>query len=562
MRRMLLCVVALLLVGGTAWSGAAQEKAATTDYTVSAPGEFPLVDRQITLTFLAPDRGTVEYEYEKNYWTRYAQDKTNVKIDLKLVPEGQEEMEKVRLLIAARDYPDVYFGIHAMTKDTLLEWGSQGVLLPLEDLIEKHAPNTKRIFAERPEAKGAVTAPDGHIYSLFQVNDCFHCSMSKKMWINRKWLDSLGLDLPDTTQEFLRVLQIFKNNDPNGNGKQDEIPLIGYNNGWWSQPWQFLMHAFIDYGSGFRRVVNGTVRFAPITREWREGLRYIGRLYREGLLEQNSFTNSRDQVRALMAETPWIIGAVSAGYSGDFGAYGGHNKENGLDDVYTTVPALEGPAGVRTTLYSPPLPSVGAYVISASTEHPEVAMKYGDMFYDPTSEITLRSWYGPPASEVTGGSWDWPKSGQVGINGKPAVWRSARGGDEKIANPTWAMNGYPIYMPASWRLGVARQEDLSRFHPNNLELLLYEETRNNYEPYIPDEYWIDPWFTKQQLDEMKIAGADLETIVNEHVARFVTGELNIDSDADWNAYLKLFERTGLERWLEISQEAYTSAYGG
>lgn len=561
MKHTLLCIPALFLVAAIGWSAGTQEAAGTVDYELSAPGEFPLVEPQVTLTFLAPDRGTVEYEYEKNHWTRYAQDKTNVKIDLRLVPEGQEEMEKVRLLIAAKDFPDVYFGIHAMTKDTLLEWGSQGILQPLEDLIAEHAPNTQRIFFEIPEARGAVTAPDGHIYSLFQINECFHCSMSKKMWINRKWMQALDLEMPQTTEEFSDVLEAFRDEDPNGNGEADEIPLIGYNDGWYSQPWEFLMNAFIDFSFGFRRVENGRVEFAPIQPEWREGLRYVHELYEAGLLEKNSFTNSRDQVRAIIAETPWVVGATSAGYPGDFGANRGYNKENGLDDVYTTVPALEGPTGFRASHFSPSLPSVGAYVISASTDHPELAMKYGDMFLDPTSEITLRSWYGPPRSEVEGGKWDWPDEGQIGINGKPAVWQSIRGGDVELANAAWQMNGYPIYMPASWRLGVARQESLSRYHPNNLELLLYEETKNNYEPYVPDEYWINPWFTKEQLDEMKIAGADVETIVTEHVARFVTGELDIDSDDDWNSYVKLFDRTGLDRWLEISQEAYAQAYG-
>ena len=52
-----------------------------------------------------------------------------------------------------------------------------------------------------------------------------------KIWINQTWLDNLGLDVPTTTEELYTVLKAFKENDPNGNGIQDEYPLVG-GTGW------------------------------------------------------------------------------------------------------------------------------------------------------------------------------------------------------------------------------------------------------------------------------------------------------------------------------------------
>ena len=57
------------------------------------------------------------------------------------------------------------------------------------------------------------------------LEDCYHCSMSQKLWIYQPWLDALGLEMPTTTDEFEQVLLAFKEQDPNGNGQADEIPL-------------------------------------------------------------------------------------------------------------------------------------------------------------------------------------------------------------------------------------------------------------------------------------------------------------------------------------------------
>lgn len=82
----------------------------------------------------------------------------------------------------------------------------------------------------------AITAPDGNIYALPSINDCYHCSMAQKMWIYKPWLDKLGLDVPTTTDELYTVLKAFKDKDPNGNGKADEVPLTGAprGSGWYS----------------------------------------------------------------------------------------------------------------------------------------------------------------------------------------------------------------------------------------------------------------------------------------------------------------------------------------
>lgn len=558
MKRMFVfAAVTLLLSTAGLWAAGQGEAVSSATAVVSDPGELPIVSEPVTLTFLAADRGDVDYSYEANYWTRYAQDNTNVRIKLELVPEapGDAQIEKTRVIIASGDYPDVYYGLDAFSKGNLLEWGSQGILHPLNDLIEEQGFNLKQVFANKPAARGQITAPDGNIYGIPAVNECYHCSMSKKMWINEVWLERLGLDMPETTGDFYDVLKAFKEQDPNGNGKADEIPLAGANGGWWSQPWQFIMHSFIYVGSGFRYIDDGTVKFAATTSEWREGLKYLYTLYSDGLLDRNAFSQSIDDIRTLMGQDEIVIGTMAAGYRGNFNAYNGNDLARIDEFRFVTVAPLIGPDGYRSAHYSPPAPRPGAYVISSSCENKEVAFKWGDWLLDTSGEVTLRGWYGPPASEVNGQSyWDWPSPGATGMNGKPAIWKAT--GEEMIKNSAWAMDGHPVYWAAEIRGGMEVPPDANRWKNAMGELLRFQETKNNYEPYIPDEYWVDPWFTTEELEDLSIASADISTIVEEYVARFITGDLDIYSDADWNNYVNLFNKTGLDEWLEISQEAW------
>ena len=43
---------------------------------------------------------------------------------------------------------------------------------------------------------------DGKIYSLADINVCYHCQYGRKMWVNKRYLDEMGIDVPTTTDEF------------------------------------------------------------------------------------------------------------------------------------------------------------------------------------------------------------------------------------------------------------------------------------------------------------------------------------------------------------------------
>lgn len=298
------------------------------------PIELPLVEEKTTFRILQVQNHAVE-NYETNAFTQWLEEQTNVHIEWQTAPLD-EAQATLSLRLASGDYPDIIMDFNP-SPSVIQLYGSQGMFLPLNDLIEQHAPMTKLHWEEYPAARVASTAPDGNVYSLPAINDCYHCSMAAKLWINQEWLDTLGLEMPQTTEEYADVLRAFKDGDPNGNGEADEIPLSGSTDLWHGSPDMFFMNSFIYHPGNKLRLIQDGGQVVPIYAQeaWREGIKYLAGLHAEGLLSADIFTNDRDQARALGngRDGTAILGSAPGGWFGEFMTYTA--GESGPWDAYT-----------------------------------------------------------------------------------------------------------------------------------------------------------------------------------------------------------------------------------
>ena len=138
------------------------------------------------------------------------------------MPEEEAE-SKLNLMLSSGDIPEIIFSIVTPSQAAL--YGSQGLFLPLNDLIAEHAPRLRGSSRSIPRPGLRRRPPTATSTSMPYLEDCYQCTMSQKLWIYQPWLDALGLEMPQTTDEFEQVLLAFKEQDPNGNGQADEIPL-------------------------------------------------------------------------------------------------------------------------------------------------------------------------------------------------------------------------------------------------------------------------------------------------------------------------------------------------
>ncbi|SDD56593.1 putative aldouronate transport system substrate-binding protein [Paenibacillus sp. UNCCL117] len=439
------------------------------------------------------------------------------------------------MTLASGEYPDVLLGMNVSPVQQSI-YGKDGVFIPLNPYIEKYGVEMKKMFGQVSYVKDFITLPDGNIYSVPQVNDCYHCSMGQKMWIYKPWLDKLGMKIPTTTDEFYQVLKAFKEKDPNGNGKADEIPLVGAINGPSSTLDLFLTSAFIEKDFNHFYVTNGKLQVAFNQPQWKEALKYLNKMFAEGLIAPQTFTQDRNQLKqmGLNPEIP-IVGAVASQNQTVF-----VDVDNPRFKDYVSVPPLKGPGGVRSTAYNPYAASSGQFVITNKAKNPAAAYRLADFLL--SEEATLRSTIGRPDQE-----WVRPKQGQLGLNGKQATWQQiATFG--KLQNVHWAQLG-PSLRTNEWRLSVYADG-------NPLETTLYNETKNNYEPYIIDAAKIVPplFFTTEQAEELATLDKSIKDYRTEFFAKAVTGAFDVEKE--WNNYLGTLDKMNIKRYLEIYQSAY------
>ncbi|MBB3112149.1 putative aldouronate transport system substrate-binding protein [Paenibacillus phyllosphaerae] len=517
------------------------EKEATSEaessVTMTEPGTFPIVEDKVTLKVLI--RGHADVDFETNDFTKWYEEHTNVHLEFEVAPENGFE-ETLNLALASGNYPDMIIGMD-ITPATQMLYGKSGTFLPLNEMIEKYGVNMKNIFKDKPLVQQVITAPDGNIYSLPDVGDCFHCNYAKRMWINKVWLDKLGLKMPETTEEYYEVLKAFKEKDPNGNGVSDEIPLAGAVGGWNTEIEGFLMNSFIynPQGTGQTGMMldNGKVVAAFTQEKWKAGLDYMNRLYSEGLIAPETFTQDNTQYRQ-MGEGGDVarVGSCPGGLYGCI-AYG---KERFKD--YVVLPPLAGPDGTRIAWTSPyeGIKS-GSIVITNKSKYPEVAFRWADGLLD-AGEVSLRSDTG-----AKGVYWDWAEPGDIGINGKPAIWKKLK--EKQPGDNTGWQTRAPRYGPSDFRLGEKRNEEIP------LEIILYEAAQK-YEPYkVQDDQVLPPLFySDEQAAELVSLEKSITDYKKEMTARFIIGDADLEQE--WNVYLDTLKQMGIDQYSELIQQAY------
>ncbi|NGP43799.1 extracellular solute-binding protein [Bacillaceae bacterium SIJ1] len=531
-KRLFFLVLSIVFI--TACSNDENTSADSSDPIVTAAGEFPIVKEKVELDVLIPANAMVE-DFETNAFTKWYEEKTGVHVNWEVLP-AEGSTEQLNLIMTSGEYPDVIMDM-GIGRSQLRLYGENGTFLALNDLIDEYGVETKKMFEDMPLVEDDITTPDGDIFSLPQVNECYHCSMPQKMWVYEPWLEELGMDIPTTTEEYKDLLLAIKNNDPNGNGKADEIPLSGQYNGWYTSLANpgFLMDPFI-YSA--LHIVDGKV-IAPWDKpEYKEGLAYLRDLYEEGLIYSGSFTQNAEQFKQLGENpgTPILGTAVSASIA--------YADVDGRMNDYVVIPPLEGPSGQRVTHFVPSLVTRPAeFIITNKAEHPEVAFRWADAMYN--EDITMRSVIGREGEE-----WFKPEEGVLALNGEQATYETITKNGH-IHNAHWDQTG-PSLRTKEFRSSRAVPE-------GDIETLLWGATEQ-YEPYLSDT--IEPipplFFSEEDSNKMAKIEQSLSDFHGEMAAAFITGESDLDSD--WDEYVNTLQQIGLEEFVGIYQRAYDEKY--
>ncbi|GAB3826007.1 ABC transporter substrate-binding protein [Kribbella italica] len=541
-----LCLLSLGLAACTSGTG--------TPTGQSAPLPTITGNPAVTMNVFAPQGP--DFDLAKNAFTQQVSKKFNITFQWQTTTyDAGPAKEKRQIALASGDYPDLFLlipWVDQFTQADLLKLGTQGVVVPLNQLIDQYAPNIKKALDANPDYKAMATAPDGKIYGMPQWVDCYHCSYQGKLWMNSTWLKKLGLEQPKTTEDMRKVLQAFKTQDPNGNGKADEVPLSADVR---DVLIPYFMNAFVYDPQG----TSGNNNSALVLRDgkvdlqankdgWREGLTYLNSLYKEDLIDKGAFTQNADALQQQGDNAGTVIlGSSTVLHPGIFVTLGADDKR---DTQYDAVAPLTGPNGANFSAYNFPSVPGATFVLTnkASAEVQIQAIKMLDYLF--TTEGEINGLFG-----VEGRTWAKPQPGEVALDKaiKPLYRQIPQKAGAKPQNAAWqAMAQYnnteQFRNAESISTDVYAQAGYERRLFEATKLYDGKEDKAQVYPYW--KVWIDP----AQSAEVATLQTNIENYVQQNALQFITGSKDITKD--WDAYVKGLDGLGLKRYLEIQQTAY------
>ncbi|CAG7648252.1 hypothetical protein PAESOLCIP111_05563 [Paenibacillus solanacearum] len=447
------------------------------------------------------------------------EEKTNVHINW-LMNDSNGFKEKKNLMFASGDLPDAFYGHYILDTDEVVKYGYQGLFIPLEGLIDKYAPNLKKILDESPDYRKDLTAPDGHIYSLPTI-DASYAKSKDALFINKKWLDQLGLPLPTTPDEFYKALKAFKDNDMNGNGKKDEVPF------------SFRVHAITGiysmYGSfGLldkqdHIIMKGDqVIYTAVQPQYKEATKYFNKLFAEGLVDQESLTHDEKVYGSKLRSKEKNIGAFVAWTAATY-----MDPDQAAD--FVPLLPLKAPDGSRVwNRYPSGILSKGAFAITSANKNPEITMRWIDYMYDTKVSLeAVNGTIGTVMKENGDGTLSYidPPNG---VNANEFRHMTAPGSTSVFAKTsrTPAVTGKPN-----------DKGDLDKM----------------YEPYLDKNIFPNMYFSSEETDARTRYLTDIDAYVKKMQAKWL---MQGGIDAEWDEYVKKLKEMNLDKLVKVYQDAY------
>jgi len=460
------------------------------------------------------------------------EEEANVSIDWTVVTLD-EWFTKKGILMASDDLPDIFFGVYMTDTEA-----NSGVFTDLAPLIDQ-TTNVKQFFNEVSDAKKMSTNTDGTVYAL-PSKVALRPASKETLFVAKDWCEQNNIAIPTTTDEFEEYLKAFVAGDANSNGVADEfgISFAGVATG--SSLCQQLIGSdslcvfFPSFGvvmndESLCMVKDGVVTFSPTMDGFKECCKWLNKLYSEGLIDPNSFTNGYAEQAAKYRTEGGITGAAGNGWTIS-------NVVGDYADQYTRIAPLIGPNGDQywqsnqyQYKYTP-----NTCAISSTCADPSAAMRFLDLCYDNYTNFMLS--YGEDGVCVSHDADGNPTFLTVPDGMTDIEFHLFNGALDAVA-PGWVSDEFEA--------SITGESDMRNVYESDKFYEPYFLTTSERFPYVR--------WDKATQDELATLQTDIDGYVNQMVSDFV---MNGDVDERWEDYLSQLEKMGLPRLMEI----YTAAY--
>lgn len=510
------------------------------DSNVTAAGELPVVKEKITLQVGIPGSSLIE-DLDTNAFTKFLEEKTGIDLTFYEFPSSGGT-DKLNVMLASdSELPEVLSGF-GLPQSTFLEYADREVFLDLTQYIEKYGYWIKEMekTSTVKNFDSYMTSANGKKYFVPNVSEQTGNMYGGKAFINKAWLDKLGLEMPETTEDFARVMEAFVTQDPNGNGKNDEIGFTGSKDGWNEKPVNFLMNSFVydNYNDGFTVGKNHKLELNYRTDKYKEGLKYIAELVKKKGLDVQCYTQSSSMLRSLCASDDEIVGAFATGSPDVLFSDNPERLKN-----FVALPPLKGPDGTAYA-YKNDFSLDAGGIITKYCKNPAAAFRFFDFMLSEEASTFFR--YGVEGTDWKAVDENTPALFES-IGAKARILQILPYGS--VQNSHWNQYG-PSFRSAAISDTMAWDGD-----PLNGEYIK-AQALSAYIGKGPEETFKTTNMTLEieDMQEFNDIRTSITTYVKEAVAQFVSGEKDVDKD--WGEFQKSLENLDVDRYLELAQKGY------
>ncbi|SHO47562.1 type 2 periplasmic-binding domain-containing protein [Anaerocolumna xylanovorans] len=454
-------------------------------------------------------------EYLQGF-VKESQAKVGITVDWN-IQNGSDWGDKKSVFLTGSDLPDAFFGGNVLQDSDIAQ--NIDLFIPLEKYIDENMPNLKKIMEADPKVKAMITSEDGHIYSLPKRMPG-RPVVGNQLFINKTWLDNLGLEMPTTYKELENVLEKFKTEDPNQNGKNDEVPMTG-------TIYRIMTLFGVQYTSSSVNYMNwdpenNTVLYNPVTDNYKEAINQLNYLYKNQLLDQEIFTTDNSQIGAKRMNSEIALVGVSDGWLPT--AFGPNA------DQYVPLPAIEAPDGKKYVMMDQDPYGRNQFLVTKNCDNPAKLLEWVDQFY--TDDATVETYYG-----------DFGVATEKNDDGTYTI----------LPGKDMAQSSYSEIM-------AFRDEGPKYVDDNFTSKLIFKtldgdggklEITKDLEPYAVENY-PQVMYTVDEQKQLSSLNTDIQGYVDATMAQWITKG---GADKEWESYKSQLKNMGLEEFLKIQQDA-------
>lgn len=434
-------------------------------------------------------------------------------------PASGQAAEKFNILTAMKELPDII----EFYWDTAYPGGGKkalddGIIMEID--MKNDAPNLYAYLQQHPEVDKLVKTDDGRYFGFPMIRGDEYLQTYIGPIVRKDWLDELGLEEPETIDEWTTMLRAFKEK------KNVVAPLtITLNN---MNGFGVFSGAYGTYHDLY--VQDGVVKYGPLDDSYKEYLKLLNDWYEEGLLDADFASVDGTTIQGNILNG--ISGATAGSCGGNLGKWLSAGTAEGFDLAGVKYPVLKKGEKPQFAQMGPVVDGMYA-AITKDCKNYELCVKLLDYGYSEEGHNLFN--FGIEGESYTM------------VDGYPTYTENVTNNPDGLS-----MSASMAQYCRSHNTGAFIQD--RRYMEQYAQLPQQKEALNNWLYHDMNDHMMPTLnLTSEQETELASSIEAISTYKNQMQMKFITGAESLDN---YDEFIKGLKERNIDKYIKYYQQAY------